>query len=125
MPQDRPTADELLEALGEFLEQKVFPKVEGATQFHTRVAMNVVKILRRELEMAPEFDAAERERLHALLKTDENDLLKLNKDLCEKIRDGAFDGREAEVVAHLKKTVHNKLEIANPKYLPKYPGGGE
>ncbi|MCB0220050.1 MAG: hypothetical protein KDH09_10180 [Chrysiogenetes bacterium] len=117
MAQDRPTADELLEALGEFLEEKVFPKVEGATQFHTRVAMNVVKILRRELADAPVFDAAERGRLQRLLLSDEADLTKLNEALCKEIQSGSFDERRSELIDHLKATVQNKLEIANPKYL--------
>ena len=65
--QDRPTAVELLEAIREFLEQDVMPAVEGRVQFHTRVAVNALGMLERELRLGPELAAAERARLGALL----------------------------------------------------------
>ena len=53
--QDRPTAVELLGAVREFLDQDVMPAVEGRVQFHTRVAVNALGMLERELRLGPEL----------------------------------------------------------------------
>ena len=49
--QDRPTAVELLDAIREFLAEDVMPAVEGRVQFHTRVAINALGMLERELRL--------------------------------------------------------------------------
>ena len=51
MTQDRPTAQELVTAVREFLEHDVMAATEGRVQFHTRVAVNVLNIVARELEL--------------------------------------------------------------------------
>ena len=65
--QDRPTIAELLEAVRDFLERDVVDALEGTTKFHARVAVNVLGIALRELEMEPAHLAAEWRRLDALL----------------------------------------------------------
>ena len=67
--QDRPTAVELLEAVREFLGQDVMPAVEGRVRFHTRVAVNALGMLERELRLGPELDvvAAVRNSVRAKL----------------------------------------------------------
>ena len=70
MPSNRPTKEELLEAVIEFLEKRVMPELDKHTAFHTRVAANVLNIVRRELEQGPGLDAAERDRLKDLLGKD-------------------------------------------------------
>ena len=57
--QDRPSYDELLGAVERFLEQEIMPNVEGSRRFHARVAANVLRIVRRELEREEEQLAAE------------------------------------------------------------------
>src|SRR5690349_4550940 len=47
--QDRPTIDELLEAVGDYLLRDVVPSTEGRVSFHGRVAANVIAMVRREL----------------------------------------------------------------------------
>lgn len=47
--QDRPTIDELLEAVAGFLSDDVMPNTQGRLSFHARVAGNVLQMLRREL----------------------------------------------------------------------------
>jgi hypothetical protein len=118
--QDLPTAAELVEAVREFLEKDVFPALEGRTQFHTRVAMNVLGIVQRELEESGRVDASERARLVALLRrSDASDasLLELNGELAAGIRDGSLAASREELLAHLRETLRDKLAIANPKYL--------
>ena len=49
-PHDSPTAAELVEAVREFLENDVLGATEGRVQFHTRVAINVLGQVQREIE---------------------------------------------------------------------------
>ena len=114
--QDRPTAVELLDAVREFLERDVMPEVVGRVQFHTRVAVNALGIVGRELALGPELDAADIAELRDLLGHD-GDRRDLEVELAARIRDGSFDDRRPDVVAHLRSSVRRKLEVANPRYL--------
>jgi hypothetical protein len=114
--QDRPTAVELLEAIREFLEQDVMPAVEGRVQFHSRVAINALGMLERELRLGPDLDAAERDRLGALLGHDA-DVAMLTAELAARIRDRSLDDRHGEVVAAVRESVRAKLLVANPDYI--------
>jgi len=114
--QDRPTAVELLEAVREFLESDVMPSVEGRVRFHTRVAVNAVGMLERELRLGPGLDAAERQRLAALLGHD-TDLKELTAELARRIRDGSLDDRHNDTVAAVRESVRAKLLVANPNYV--------
>ena len=114
--QDRPTAAELLEAIREFLAQDVMPSVEGRVQFHSRVAINALGMLEREVRLVPDLDAAERARLGALLGHDA-DLRTLTAELATRIRDGSLDDRRDEVIGAVRASVRAKLLVANPDYL--------
>jgi hypothetical protein len=114
--QDRPTAVELLEAIREFLEQDVMPAVEGRVQFHSRVAINALGMLERELRLGPDLDAAERDRLGVLLGHDA-DVATLTAELAARIRDRSLDDRHGEVVAAVRESVRAKLLVANPDYI--------
>ena len=97
MPSNRPTRDELLEAVVEFLEKRVMPKLDKHTAFHTRVAANVLNIVRRELEQGPGLDAEELDRLKNLLDWD-GTLEELNTELCNRIWKGDLDHRNADLM---------------------------
>jgi hypothetical protein len=114
--QDRPTAAELVEAVREFLEQDVMSAVEGRVQFHSRVAVNALGMLERELRLGPDLDAVERARLGALLGHDA-DIRSLTAELAARIRDGSLDERRDEVIAAVQESVRAKLLVANPDYL--------
>ena len=116
MPTDRPTASELLEAIREFLAEKVAPNLEGQLAFHVQVAGNVLAIVERTLEHVGAMDAEELLRLQQLLESDGN-LLDLNQELAERISNGDLDGQREQVFEHLLKTVKDKLQLANPRYL--------
>lgn len=120
MAQDRPTAAELLEAVRHFLEHDVQPALEGRLAFHTRVAVNALGILERELRLGPELTAAEHARAVALLGHD-GEARELETELARRIRDGSLDDRRDAVVAHVRETVRAKLEVARPDYLPSPP----
>ena len=126
--QDRPTCNELLDAVREFIETDVVTELEGRKKFHARVAANVLAIVGRELQQEGDQLAREWRRLDALLgsaplpadpRAAKEALPSRNEELSEKIRSGEADGGafRGEVLAHLRATVREKLEIANPRML--------
>ena len=117
MTQDRPNASELVAAVREFLERDVMTATEGRVQFHTRVAINVLNIVERELNLGPGLEPAERIRAAAVLGHD-GAAAALERELAAAIRAGRLDDRLEEVRAHVRATVREKLLIANPGYLP-------
>ena len=121
MTQDRPTAAELVAAVREFLETDVMTSTEGRVQFHTRVAVNALGMIERELVAGPALAAAERARAVALLGHDDADLRQLERELAARIRDGSLDDRLDAVREHVRATVREKLLVANPRYLPAEP----
>ena len=114
-PHDVPTAAQLVEAVREFLEGDVMGATEGRVQFHTRVAINALKMVERELAAGPSQAEAHRAALARLGVADE-------AALAVAIRNGELDDRRAEVVAVLRQTVRAKLEVSNPGYLPPAEG---
>jgi hypothetical protein len=100
----------LVEAVREYLERDVMPNTEGRVQFHARVAVNVLKMVERELAVADEQAAAHTQRLAPLGMSSE-------RELAEAIRSGTLDDRLDEVVAVVRATVADKLSVANPRYV--------
>jgi hypothetical protein len=109
-PHDIPTAAQLVEAVREFLERDVMAATEGRVQFHTRVAVNVLGMVERELALGPAQAEAHAEGLDRLGVEDEG-------ALAAAIRNGDLDDRMDEVKAFVRSTVEDKLRVANPKYL--------
>jgi hypothetical protein len=116
-PHDIPTAVQLVEAVREFLERDVMAATEGRVQFHTRVAVNVLGMVERELAVGPHQREAHAAGLAALGMADE-------AALASAIRAGQLDDRLDEVSAFVRRTVADKLRVANPKYLDD-PGAPE
>lgn len=108
-PHDLPTAAELVEAVREFLERDVMAATEGRVQFHARVAVNVLKMVEREMTDGDAQANAHAARLATLGVSTE-------KELSEAIASGALDDRLADVVAVVRATVADKLAVANPRY---------
>jgi hypothetical protein len=123
---DRPTAEELLRAVERFLERDVVPRLEGVPRFHARVAANVVALVAREIETADAHERGEWLRLDALLGgerpcPDEREVRRAalrarNEELAARIRAGEADAGpwRAELLAHLRRTVADKLDVAKP-----------
>ena len=118
MAQDRPTAAELLAAIGDFLREEATPaldKAEPRLGFQMRVAANALAILEREARLGPAADAREQARLAKLLGRD-GSLVELNRALARQLREGTRDERDAPLMKHLEATVADKIAIANPKW---------
>ena len=109
-PHDRPTAAELLEALHEWMERDLLPGVDGRLQFHTRVAINMIDIVRRELELGPDQEVQHQEVLASFGMNDD-------AELAAAIREGAFDENLVDVLNRLRPVVEDKVRVANPRYL--------
>jgi hypothetical protein len=125
---DRPSADELLKAVELLLDEQLVPSLEGARKYNARVAANVVRIVRRELQLAERQLDAEWRGLDLLLGPMERPpslevtraaLTRRNEQLCERIRAGDADEGEwrALALAHVRDTVHAKLEVSDPGWL--------
>lgn len=112
---DQPTMRELVEAVRDFLEQKAMPELKGHTAFHARVAANALSIVARELEMGPGSAANEHARLRKLLGRD-GTLEELNRELCKRIRSGAFGLDTPGLADHLAVTTREKVRIDQPGY---------
>lgn len=109
-PHDRPTTAELVESVREWLERDVMPAVEGRLQFHTRVAVNSLDIVLRELALGADQETAHRERLAALGHPDD-------ASLAAAIRAGDHDDDIAGLLAVLRPSVEDKVRVANPRHL--------
>lgn len=113
---DRPTAAELVAAVREYLERDVMTTAEGRVAFHARVAVNVLGMVERELDLGAAQDTDERTRLVALL-GHEGTVRELTEELARRIREGSLDVAWDDSVAAVRETVRAKLEVANPRYL--------
>ena len=113
--QDKPSAEKLLAAARDFLNNTAMPQLSGHAAFHARVAGNVLDILARELELAPGFNKAEQARLESLL-GESGPLEVLNRKLCDKLATGEMDLSNEKLKIHLIKTTMGKLAIDQPRY---------
>jgi hypothetical protein len=97
---ERPTPDELTEAIEEFLANEILPTLDDhRLRFRTLVALNALGIVRRELAKLPtEDDSAQRE-------------------LASQIRAGDVP---AGTLARVKADVAARLQIDSPRYLDRY-----
>ena len=97
---DRPNAQELAEAIQEFLAGEILPTLtDHRLRFRTLVAMNALGIVYRELANLPREDDAEQRELAARIRADD-------------VRDGDLARVKADVAA--------RLEVASPQYLERY-----
>jgi len=98
-PHDRPTPQELAEAVREFLQNEILPLLDDhRLRFRTLVAINGLGIAERELAATTEPAEADWE-------------------LARRIRAGDVPEGTLEL---LKEQVAAKLRVSNPRYLAKY-----
>jgi hypothetical protein len=97
---DRPTPQELAEAIEEFLAGEILPTLQDhRLRFRMLVALNALGIVYRELaKLAPEEDAEQRE-------------------LASRIRAGEV---EPGTLARVKADVERRLQINSPRYVDRY-----
>jgi hypothetical protein len=106
----RPTAEELLQAVREFLTEQVMPATDGSVSFHTRVASNVIAMVERELVLGPQQD---QDRAVVL----GNLGVETERDLALAIRAGRFEQDPGSLVSALTQGVLGSLIVSRPTYL--------
>lgn len=113
MPLNRPTQDELLESVAEYLAQDVEdPK---ADRFYRRVALNVVKLIRREQATGRSFQQLEHAQLGQLLGNNQITAEQLNSQLNDAIASKEF-AINVDLTQTLLYIAQHKLDIDNPRY---------
>ena len=122
--QDRPTAGELLEALGAFMRDRATHARDRWERFQFQVAANSIGIITRELQMEDAFMRAEWRGLDGLLGAEITPdtsaewharIEDRNAALAERIRSGEYHGAaEDTLLQHVWDTVVNKVRIASP-----------
>ena len=116
MPESIPKAAVLLEAAVKYLETELMPTLAGYHRFQTRVTVNVLNTVRRELELRGSQADAERSRLITMLGHD-GDVEALSIELAERIRAGAISIDDPALRAHVRQSLADALAINNPKWL--------
>ena len=109
-PFGRPSAGELVDAVREYVVDKVMATAEGAAQFDARVAGNVLAMVAREITLGPAMEEAHRARLVGLG-------FPSDASLAAAIRAGQLDDRLVEVGTALAGSAADQLRVANPGYL--------
>ncbi|SDE90507.1 Predicted kinase, aminoglycoside phosphotransferase (APT) family [Blastococcus fimeti] len=106
----RPTAAELVAATRTFLTGSVRAETSGRTAFHAQVAVNVLAMVERELQLG---GAARARHQAALARLDCAD----DAALSRAITTGALDDRWDEVLEVVRASVRDRLLVANPRHL--------
>jgi hypothetical protein len=106
----RPTARELVDAVGGFLRDQLEPEVEGALRYQVRIAVRALEVVARELELGPAQEQAHQARLAALGMADD-------AGLAAAIRTGGLDDQPG-LVTSLRADARDRLLVANPGWLP-------
>jgi hypothetical protein len=117
--QFEPSAQELLAAIAELLEDELLPALPDELKHKCRVAANLVRILEREEQLGPGAAAREREALRALLgETGDSgggsDIAELSRRLAGRIGsddDPAFQRRTWDALVAIARA---DLAIAKP-----------
>ena len=125
---DRPTIDELLRAVELLLDEQLMPALDGSPKYNARVATNVIRIVRRELQHEERQLDAEWRGLDLVLgpagrpptlAATKQSLHERNSELSDRIRAGDADTGDFRdlVLAHVRDTVDAKLEVSDPGWL--------
>ncbi len=115
MPFDRPNATELMDAIRLHLDEELRPELSGKAAYDLRIASNLLTILKRELKLGPEAAECAKLRLENLLHMQAS-LDELNTELSERIRKRELDSKDSNLLAHLRQTTMDRLNIDNPRY---------
>ena len=113
--QDEPTPIELTKSVADFLRNDIMPLISGHQAFKLRVAINILDLVTRQLTREEGSDAAEVERLRALLGID-GSVMELNRALTERIARGEIDLATPGLAEHLWATTMDKLAVDQPNY---------
>ena len=112
---EQPTALELVDAVIGFIETRAAPQLKDRDVFLARVAVNALLTLRREIEHGAAAEAAATTRLQDLM-GEEGDFASLNTALCQAIREGTIDIAAPALLAHMRASIIDQVQIDQPNY---------
>lgn len=115
MPVNPPDKLRLLDAVLGVLEHDGGSPQDGGSGYEARIALSLLRLVRREVEAGDGLLREERRSLAALLGTDA-DVATLNAALCGRIRRREIDVADPGLLRHLRRTALAKLAIDNPRY---------
>ncbi len=115
MPLNPPDRLQLLDKVLEILEREPATPAGDGSAYETRIALSLLRLIRRELATSEQLLEEERLRLVKLL-DEAGDVAALNHMLCERIRSGRLDIGGPALLRHLRLTTLAKLAIDNPRY---------
>ena len=113
--QDAPDHTEILAAVAALMRETIMPLLSGHPNYQARVAANALDLVSRQIVLQPGYDAAERQRLTALLSRD-GSLEDLNHALCEAIERHTITLATPGLAEHLWATTMAKLAVDQPSY---------
>ncbi|MBN9426566.1 MAG: hypothetical protein J0H09_08670 [Burkholderiales bacterium] len=111
-----PEADRLLQAAAAYLEQELLPTLAGYHRFQTRICINVLRIVCRELQQGGALQQDEHARLVRLLRR-EGSLENLNDELARQLADGAMPLDADGLFEHLRLSLRDALRVNNPGWI--------
>ncbi|WP_036256902.1 DUF6285 domain-containing protein [Spongiibacter marinus] len=115
---EHPNAEQLLEAVSEFLKQSILPAVDApALSYQLRVAINGLGIVGRELSAGGNQQRGEQALLAEFL-GQRGELVTLREQLRSHIEGSDAPYRDPALLEMLQKISDAKLAIDNPKYQP-------
>ena len=110
LPYDAPSAEDLIQAVQEYLSEDLLPKSSGAEKWKLRIAVNSLSIAIRELTERDEDQATYAKIMNELGVEDE-------ASLAEKIKAGELDGNLPDIHKKLSEITRRKLNVSNPLYM--------
>ena len=109
-----PKPEELTEAVTRWIEQ-IRPQLDARDGFLSRVAVNALRAVARELSEGEAAKAAATARMSALMQR-EDSYEGLTRELCARIRRGELGVQTPGLVAALRQNVLDQLAIDQPGY---------
>ena len=121
----------LLAAAIQYFERELFPTLSGELEFKTRVALNALKIVQREVAqqkagsevlsqpLAPPLvqQPVSQPQMTLGLDTPNSSAIQSNEALCSQIRSGQINLHDANLTAAIHQGLRRALEVNNPKWL--------
>ena len=114
--QNRPTADELIDSVAEYLFAELRPEVPREQRFKVLVAANLCAVVAREIRAGEEPEQEDLTLFGELLGRKVDDVRAAAAELSDRIRSGELDERIEELAPRLEEHVRRKLEVARPGY---------
>ncbi len=110
LPYDAPSAEDLIQAVKEYLSEDLLPKSSGAEKWKLRIAVNSLSIAIRELTERDEDQEIYTKIMNELGVEDE-------ASLATKIKSGELDGNLVDIHKKLSEITRRKLNVSNPSYM--------